>query len=219
MNYSQASCLFFTFITKERNCCALSWIRARSFLLSSAEGRTLISWRNLSASLPINMGVFLIGLAIITRLNSNYAAKLLIYFQFTKQFPTFLRKSIITHHSSLITTLSSFVPVVLHPRPPCALIFHNFPRNFSIMITIINKIQSLSLVKLEFAVTANQRDLANFGSLVWRLYFLLNLFNFWYVVSFITGVLIAVMIFTWLFIIFIVSIILTQFIIRGQNYE
>ena len=98
MNYSQASCLFFTFITKERNCCALSWIRARSFLLSSAEGRTLISWRNLSASLPINMGVFLIGLAIITRLNSNYAAKLLIYFQFTKQFPTFLRKSIINHH-------------------------------------------------------------------------------------------------------------------------
>ena len=110
MNYSQASCLFFTFITKERNCCALSWIRARSFLLSSAEGRTLISWRNLSASLPINMGVFLIGLAIITRLNSNYAAKLLIYFQFTKQFPTFLRKSIITHQASII---------IHHiPRPP-----------------------------------------------------------------------------------------------------
>ena len=65
MNYPRLSFFCLMFLTKTTNCCASVSIRVRSFSLSSFGGRLLISYRNLSASLPIRMGVFLIGLAIL----------------------------------------------------------------------------------------------------------------------------------------------------------
>ena len=65
MNYPRLSFFCLMFLTITTNCCASVSIRVRSFSLSSFGGRLLISYRNLSASLPIRMGVFLIGLAIL----------------------------------------------------------------------------------------------------------------------------------------------------------